>query len=145
MALPTNIASCLECRQMWCTAPIIQGTWVYLPSEVHDQSLAPNETYSGNCLKADMLVVLAYSEREGATIYIAQEFISSGGEIVRNRLKIKRTHAERTISAEGQVEYLTTVVDLPFSRISGLNCWEHLQPLLRDFEHTQNVQNHISS
>jgi predicted amidohydrolase len=95
--------------------------------------------------KAGMFIVLGYSEREGASIYIAQAFISPDGEIVLNRRKIKPTHAERTIWGEGQAESLTTVVDSPFGKIGGLNCWEHLQPLLRYYEYTQGVQIHVSS
>lgn len=95
--------------------------------------------------KAGMFIVLGYSERDGASIYLAQAFISPDGEIVLNRRKIKPTHAERTIWGEGQAESLQTVVNSPFGKIGGLNCWEHLQPLLRYYEYTQGVQIHVSS
>lgn len=92
-----------------------------------------------------IFVVLGYSERDGSSIYIAQAFISPDGEIVHNRRKIKPTHAERTIWGEGQAESLKTVVDSPFGKVGGLNCWEHLLPLLRYSEYTQGVQIHVSS
>ncbi|KAJ5292758.1 uncharacterized protein N7443_008711 [Penicillium atrosanguineum] len=95
--------------------------------------------------KAKMFVVLGYSEREGASLYMAQSFISPGGEIVHHRRKIKPTHVERTIWGEGQAESLKCVVDSPFGKIGGLNCWEHLQPLLRYYEYSQGVQIHVAS
>lgn len=78
--------------------------------------------------EAGMFVVLGYSERDGASLYMAQSFISPEGEIVHHRRKIKPTHVERTLWGDGQADSLKTVVDSPFGRIGGLNCWEHLQP-----------------
>lgn len=92
-----------------------------------------------------MTVVLGYSEREGSTLYISQAFISPSGEIVLNRRKIKPTHIERTIWGEGQAESLISVIASPFGKIGGLNCWEHLQPLLRYYEYSQGVQIHVAS
>ncbi|KAJ4219511.1 hypothetical protein NW759_007900 [Fusarium solani] len=132
--------------QMWTTPAIQQLLWV--------------PKYRANCMtrdspqmrriqaavkKAGMTVVLGYSEREGASLYISQAFISPDGKILLNRRKIKPTHAERTIFGEGQAESLKTVVDTPVGKVGGLNCWEHLQPLLRYYEYTQGVQIHVSS
>lgn len=94
---------------------------------------------------ASMVVVLGYSEREGASLYMGQSFISQTGEIVHHRRKIKPTHVERTLWGEGQAESLKTVIDTPFGKVGGLNCWEHLQPLLRYYEYAQGVQIHIAS
>ncbi len=95
--------------------------------------------------KAGMFVVLGYSERAGASLYMAQAFIAPDGQIVHHRRKIKPTHIERTIWGDGQAESLKCVVDSPFGRIGGLNCWEHLQPLLRYYEYSQGVQIHVAS
>jgi nitrilase len=78
--------------------------------------------------EAGMFVVLGYSERDGASLYMAQSFISPDGDIVHHRRKIKPTHVERTLWGDGQADSLKTVVDSPFGKIGGLNCWEHLQP-----------------
>lgn len=78
--------------------------------------------------EAGMFVVLGYSERDGASLYMAQSFISPEGEIVHHRRKIKPTHVERTLWGDGQADSLKCVVDSPFGKIGGLNCWEHLQP-----------------
>lgn len=138
--------SYMDARQMWCAPPIIQATWVpqYQANSMTRDSPQMKRIQAA-VKEAGMFIVLGYSEREGATIYIAQAFISPDGEIVHNRRKIKPTHAERTIWGEGQDESLKTVVDSPFGKIGGLNCWEHLQPLLRYYEYTQGVQIHISS
>ena len=78
--------------------------------------------------EAGMFIVLGYSERDGASLYMAQAFISPDGEIVHHRRKIKPTHVERTLGGDGQADSLICVVPSPFGRIGGLNCWEHLQP-----------------
>jgi len=90
--------------------------------------------------KAKVFVVLGYSERDGASLYIAQSFINTEGEIVLHRRKIKPTHVERSVWGDGQADSLTSVVDTPFGKVGGLNCWEHLQPLLRYYEYCQGVQ-----
>ncbi|KAK4494534.1 hypothetical protein PRZ48_013890 [Zasmidium cellare] len=95
--------------------------------------------------KAGMFIVLGYSERDGSSLYMGQSFISPEGEIVHHRRKIKPTHVERTIWGDGQAESLKCVVDSPFGKIGGLNCWEHLQPLLRYYEYSQVVQIHVAS
>ncbi|KAF2738755.1 putative nitrilase [Polyplosphaeria fusca] len=95
--------------------------------------------------EAGMFVVLGYSERDGASLYMAQSFISPEGEIVHHRRKIKPTHVERTLWGDGQADSLISVVDTPFGRVGGLNCWEHLQPLLRYYEYSQGVQIHVAS
>lgn len=94
--------------------------------------------------EAGMFVVLGYSERDGGSLYMAQSFISPEGEIVHHRRKIKPTHVERTIWGEGQAESLKCVVSSPYGNIGALNCWEHLQPLLRYYEYSQGVQIHVA-
>lgn len=95
--------------------------------------------------EAGLFIVLGYSERDGGSLYMAQSFINPDGQIVHHRRKIKPTHVERSIWGEGQAESLQTVVDSPFGRIGALNCWEHLQPLLRFYEYSQRVQVHVAS
>ncbi|TVY23592.1 Nitrilase [Lachnellula hyalina] len=96
------------------------------------------------CKEAGVFTVLGYSERDGASLYIAQSFISTEGEIVLHRRKIKPTHVERSIWGDGQADSLTSVVDTKFGKVGGLNCWEHLQPLLRYYEYCQGVQIHVA-
>ncbi|KAK5989821.1 Nitrilase [Cladobotryum mycophilum] len=132
--------------QMWTTPAIAQLSWV---PKYRANSMAKDspqmKSIQAAAKKAGMTVVLGYSERDGASLYISQAFISPDGEILLNRRKLKPTHAERTIFGEGQAESLKTVVDTPVGRVGGLNCWEHLQPLLKYYEYTQGVQIHVSS
>lgn len=46
---------------------------------------------------ANVFAVLGYSERDGVSLYMAQSFISSVGEIVHHRRKIKPTHVKRSL------------------------------------------------
>lgn len=76
---------------------------------------------------------------------IIQAFINESGEIIHNRRKIKPTHVERSLWGEGQADSLKCVVDSQHGRIGALNCWENLQPLLRFYEYSQNVQIHVAA
>jgi len=94
--------------------------------------------------EAGIFVVLGYSERDGGSLYMAQSFINPEGKIILHRRKIKPTHVERSIWGDGQADSLTCVVDTPFGKVGGLNCWEHAQPLLRYYEYQQGVQIHVA-
>lgn len=94
--------------------------------------------------EAGIFVVLGFSERAGGSLYIAQSFIDTSGEIIHHRRKIKPTHVERSIWGDGQADSLKSVVDTPFGKVGALNCWEHLQPLLRYYEYSQGVQIHVA-
>jgi nitrilase len=131
---------------MWTSPVINNGDWVheYMANSMAKDS--PEMKRIQAAIKAaGMMVVLGYSERDGASLYMGQSFISPDGEIVHHRRKIKPTHVERTIWGDGQADSLKTVVDSPFGKVGGLNCWEHLQPLLRYYEYAQGVQIHIAS
>ncbi|KAF2793030.1 carbon-nitrogen hydrolase [Melanomma pulvis-pyrius CBS 109.77] len=95
--------------------------------------------------EAGIFVVLGYSERFNGTLYIAQSFIDPTGTIVHHRRKIKPTHVERAYWGDGQAESLKTVVNTPFGKVGGLNCWEHSQTLLRYYEYAQDVDIHVAS
>ncbi|PLN86181.1 putative nitrilase [Aspergillus taichungensis] len=97
------------------------------------------------CKEHSIFVVLGYSEKDNGSIYMAQAFINESGEIIHNRRKIKPTHVERSLWGEGQADSLKCVVDSQHGRIGALNCWENLQPLLRYYEYSQNVQIHVAA
>lgn len=117
---------------MWTNSPIDN---VQLLHEYMANSLVRNspemDAIRAAVREAGIFIVLGYSERDAGSIYMAQSFISPEGEIVHHRRKLKPTHVERSIWGDSQADSLKTVVDSPFGKIGGLNCWEHLQPLLR--------------
>jgi nitrilase len=51
---------------------------------------------------ANIHVVIGFSERDKASLYLAQTFISNTGGILLHRRKLKPTHVERTIYGDGQ-------------------------------------------
>lgn len=95
--------------------------------------------------EAGIFVVLGHSERDGASLYVAQSSIPPEGVIVAHRRKIKPTHIERTIWGEGQASSLKSVVDTPFGKIGALCCFEHYQPLLKYYQYSQGEQIHAAS
>jgi nitrilase len=69
--------------------------------------------------EAGIFVVLGYSERDGASLYIAQSFIDTSGEIIHHCRKIKRTHVERSIWGDRQADSLKSVTDTLFGKVGG--------------------------
>ncbi|CAK7234474.1 hypothetical protein SEUCBS140593_008953 [Sporothrix eucalyptigena] len=94
--------------------------------------------------EAGVFIVLGYSERYRGSLYIAQSFVDPTGTIVRHRRKIKPTHVERGYWGDGQAESLTAVVPTKFGKVSGLNCWEHTQTLLRYYQYSQDTDIHVA-
>ena len=76
---------------------------------------------------------------------MSQATISSAGEIVMLRRKMKPTHMERTIFGEASGDCLANVVGTPFGNVGALNCWEHLQPLLKYHTYSQRENIHIAA
>ncbi|KAI8304335.1 Arylacetonitrilase [Colletotrichum sp. SAR11_240] len=93
----------------------------------------------------NIYVAFGFSERVGASLYLAQVLINSEGNILLHRRKTKPTHVERTIFGDSTGDSLTTVVDTPLGKIGMLNCWEHLQPLLKYHTYSQGEQVHIAA
>ena len=56
-----------------------------------------------------------------------------------------QAHARRrSLWGDGQADSLKCVVDTKWGKVGGLNCWEHLQPLLRYCEYSQGVEIHVA-
>lgn len=93
--------------------------------------------------KYEVTLVMGYSERAGGSRYMSQVIIGEQGEILLNRRKLKPTHVERTIFGEGDGSDLV-VVDAAFGRLGALNCWEHMQPLVKMAMYAQYEEVHVA-
>jgi aliphatic nitrilase len=88
-------------------------------------------------------VVLGLSEQDHGTLYMSQVIIGPAGEILLHRRKLKPTHAERALFGEGDGGDLQ-VIETAHGRLGALNCWEHLQPLVKFSMYAQHEQIHVA-
>lgn len=91
----------------------------------------------------EITVVLGFSERDNGSLYMAQAIIGADGELLLHRRKLKPTHVERTVFGESDGSGLA-VVDSPLGRLGALNCWEHMQPLVKFTMYAQHEQIHVA-
>jgi nitrilase len=114
----------------------------------HDNSLSVDSPQmrrlQGIVKRAGVTVVMGFSERARGSRYMAQAIIAPTGELLLSRRKLKPTHIERTIFGEGDGSDLL-VVDAPFGRLGALNCWEHVQPLMKMAMYAQHEEVHVAS
>jgi nitrilase len=95
---------------------------------------------------ARIAVVLGFSENDHNSLYLAQCIISASGAIVMKRRKLKPTHMERTVFGDGDGASLNNVADVDgVGRVGALNCWEHMQPLLKYHTNSLHEQIHIAA
>ncbi|KAK8147026.1 hypothetical protein G3M48_002278 [Beauveria asiatica] len=92
-----------------------------------------------------IVVVLGFSENVNGSLYISQAIIDADGEVRLARNKMKATHMERTIFGDSFGDCLDSVTDTEVGRVGALNCWEHLQPLLKYHLYSQKEQIHVAS
>lgn len=93
--------------------------------------------------RSGITVALGFSEKSHGSLYMSQAIIGPGGDLLLHRRKLKPTHAERTLFGEGDGSGLV-VIDTPLGRVGALNCWEHLQPLVKFSLYAQHEQIHIA-
>jgi nitrilase len=114
----------------------------------HDNSLAVDSPQMRRLQaivkRSAVTVVMGFSERDRGSRYMAQAIIAPTGELLLSRRKLKPTHIERTVFGEGDGSDLV-VVDAPFGRLGALNCWEHVQPLMKMAMYAQHEEVHVAS
>ena len=129
----------------WLDAPAWAMQFV---QQYHDNSLDLGSAEAAEIATAaaehNIYVMLGFSERAAATLYISQALIGADGEFVFCRRKLKPTHVERTVFGEGDGSDFK-VVDTELGRLGGLCCWEHLQPLSKYAMYAMNEQVHVSA
>lgn len=89
-------------------------------------------------------VVLGLSERDHGSLYMAQLIVGPDGTVLLHRRKLKPTHVERTLFGESDGSGLH-VIETPLGRLGALNCWEHLQPLVKFSMYAQHEQIHVAA
>jgi nitrilase len=89
-------------------------------------------------------VVFGYAERAGGSLYMGQAIIDESGKRLATRRKLRPTHVERTVFGEGDGSDLK-VHDTAIGRLGALNCWEHIQPLVKQAMFGQHEQVHVAS
>jgi aliphatic nitrilase len=94
--------------------------------------------------RAGTWVMLGFAERDRGSIYCSQALLDDRGEVVMTRRKLRPTHMERTVWGEGPVTDIK-VVDTPFGKVGGLNCWENIQPINRQGMYQLGEQIHVAS
>ncbi|KAJ9134349.1 Carbon-nitrogen hydrolase [Pleurostoma richardsiae] len=92
-----------------------------------------------------IMVVLGIAERDRGSLYMAQTFIGAQGDILLHRRKFKPTGPERCIFGDASGDCAKNVVQTPIGRVGGLQCFEHLQPLLKYNTYAQGEQIHVAS
>ncbi|OAA58183.1 Nitrilase/cyanide hydratase and apolipoprotein N-acyltransferase [Cordyceps fumosorosea ARSEF 2679] len=92
-----------------------------------------------------IVVVLGFSENVHESLYMSQAVIDADGQVRVTRSKMKPTHMERTIFGDSRGDCLAGVADTAAGRVGALNCWEHLQPLLKYHMYAQREQIHVAS
>lgn len=151
----SNGAALIAFAELW-----LPGYPIFLWSGTYIENLNLVQQYIKNSISAHgpemleirraarnekMYVALGFSELDGGSLYIAQILIGPEGDVLMHRRKIKPTHMERTMFGEGTGDSLRNVVDTPLGKLGMLNCWEHLQPLLKYHTYSQGEEVHIAA
>jgi nitrilase len=91
----------------------------------------------------EITVVLGLSERDHGSLYMSQLIIGADGGILLHRRKLKPTHVERALFGESDGSGLQ-VIETALGRLGALNCWEHMQPLVKFTMYAQHEQIHVA-
>jgi predicted amidohydrolase len=94
-------------------------------------------------------VALGFSERDGESIYIAQALIAADGKLAMKRRKLKPTSIEQSVFGSAGADCLSKLVTVSDgdvqAKVGQLNCWEHVQPLLKFYTFSQGEQIHVAA
>lgn len=98
----------------------------HLPSYIDNSLVIGGEEWQrlvGAIASERVWAMLAFSEREGDHIYMAQALISPDGVIVHHRRKLRPSGSERDIFSDGTMEQIK-VVETGIGRVGMLQCGE---------------------
>jgi nitrilase len=71
----------------------------------------------------DIVIVLGFSERDGASLYISQCTIGTDGKLLMHRRKLKPSHMERTMFGDVSGGSLLNVAETTTGKVGCLSCW----------------------
>lgn len=130
---------------IWVTSPLEA---IGLARRYQDHSLTVDSEAFTRIAEAarrnNLHVVLGVSERDHGSLYLGQAIIGADGRILAYRRKLRPTHVERSVFGDGDGSDLA-VHDTPLGRLGALNCWEHLQPLVKGAMFAQHEEIHVAS
>ncbi|WP_333605820.1 carbon-nitrogen hydrolase family protein [Novosphingobium sp.] len=90
-----------------------------------------------------LTAVIGICERSYGSLYIAQLIIGENGKLIACRRKLRSTYSERTVFGDGDGSDLL-VIETSVGRLGALNCWEHIQPLVKAAMFSQHEQVHVA-
>jgi len=73
--------------------------------------------------KVEIWTALAFAEKQGDNIFMAQALISSSGQVVLHRHKLRPSGSERDMFSDGTIDMIKAV-DTPMGRATMLQCGE---------------------
>jgi nitrilase len=115
----------------------------------HENSIVVGDEHFMRLAKAAadhrITVVLAASERDKGSLYMAQFVFGPDGATVSTRRKLKPTHVERALFGEGDGSDIAVNEVEGIGVLGALNCWEHLQPLTKYAMYGLGEQVHVAS
>jgi len=94
--------------------------------------------------EAAIHVCLSVTELDGGSLYLTQFWFDPSGNLVGKHRKLKPTGPERCIWGEGDGSMMP-IVKAPFGNLGGLQCWEHMVPLISAAMSAMNEQIHIAA
>ncbi|KAL5342158.1 carbon-nitrogen hydrolase [Aspergillus crustosus] len=93
----------------------------------------------------DFMLEYYRHKRHRGSLYMSQVFIGPEGDIILHRRKFKPTGPERIIFGDSSGDCSKNVAQTPLGRISGLQCFEHIQPVLKYNTYAQGEQIHVAA
>jgi len=123
------------------------------PALMHSASIDPEsprgkaqiQRLQDSAKKNGISIVMGFILRHGHSLWVAQLLIDSAGSLRFIRRKLKPTHAERSIFADGDgSDFYVEQVD-GLGRIGALCCWEHLQPQNKLLQFSMHEEIHVAS
>ena len=94
--------------------------------------------------EAGLYACVSVTELDGGSLYLTQFWFDPSGDLVGKHRKLKPTGPERYIWGEGDGSMMP-VLKTPLGNLGGLQCWEHMVPLISSAMSAMNEQLHVAA